>query len=219
MIENIFRHKEERKKKGLSPESENILELIAAAAREVDRPIVFAIAIIILAYLPIFTLQRIEGRLFAPMAWTVAFALLGSLLLVLTIVPVLASYFMKGDLNEWHNPYMAKLQVLYRQALEWSLERRKLMVGIALGSFALTLYLAFGGPIGSEFLPHLDEGSIWVRGTLPPSTAFEGADDIVRKARGVFMQFPEVPTTVCQLGRPDDGTTPPDFSIRNVSSI
>ncbi len=210
MVENIFRYKEERKKSGAT-EPENMLQLIASASREVERPIVYAIGIIILAYLPIFTLQRIEGKLFTPMAWTVAFALLGSLVLVLTVVPVLCSYFLKGDLKEWHNPYMQWLKEKYKLALELSLERRNLVVGVALGSFAVTLFLAFGGPIGSEFLPHLDEGALWVRGTLPPSTSYKGAAEIVSKTREIFMKFPEVPITVCQFGRPDDGTDSTGF--------
>jgi cobalt-zinc-cadmium resistance protein CzcA len=210
MVENIFRFKEERKKRGLVG-GESFIELILAASREVERPIVYSIGIIILAYLPIFTLQRIEGKLFSPMAWTVAFALLGSLVLVLTVIPVLCSYFMKGELKEWHNPVMGWVRDHYRTSLEWSLSRRKLIVGSALASFALTIYLAFGGPIGSEFLPHLDEGAIWVRGTLPASTSYEGASEVVKKAREIFMQFPEVPITVCQLGRPDDGTDATGF--------
>ncbi len=208
MVENIFRHKQERKAKGLK--DENMIELIIAASREVERPIVYAVAVIILAYLPIFTLQRIEGRLFSPMAWTVAFALLGALLIVLTILPVLCSYFLRGELKEWHNPYFAKLQALYREALIRSLSRRGLVMGIAVGSFVLALVLAFG-VIGSEFLPHLDEGALWVRGTMPPSTAFEAGDAIVARERAVIMNFPEVPITVCQLGRPDDGTDATGF--------
>jgi heavy metal efflux system protein len=204
MIENIFRHKAERHAKGLT-EKENIVELVAAAAREVQRPIVYAIGIIILAYLPIFTLQRIEGKLFSPMAWTVAFALLGSLVCVLTVIPVLASYFMKGELKEWHNPIMDKVTESYRKTLHWCLANRNIVVGGSVASFVLTLYLAFGGPIGSEFLPHLDEGALWVRGTLPPSTSYDGAREVVKKARAVFMQFPEAPIAVCQMGRSDDG--------------
>jgi cobalt-zinc-cadmium resistance protein CzcA len=145
------------------------------------------------------------------MAWTVAFALLGSLVMVLTVVPVLCSYFLKGELKEWHNPFMHWIRERYRHNLNWSLERRPLVIGFALISFALTLFLAFGGPIGSEFLPHLDEGAMWVRGTLPPSTAYSGAASVVAKAREIFMQFPEVPITVCQLGRPDDGTDATGF--------
>lgn len=208
MVENIFRHKHERKAKG-EPEG-NIIELIVTAAKEVERPIVYAIAIIILAYLPIFTLQRIEGRLFSPMAWTVAFALLGSMVLVLTMVPVMCSYFLKGDLKEWHNPYFEKVQKFYRKALEQSLGKRNLVLGIAIGSFIMALILTFGF-IGSEFLPHLDEGNLWVRGTLPPSTSYGAATEIVEKIRHVFMGFEEVPLVVCQVGRPDDGTDATGF--------
>jgi heavy metal efflux system protein len=211
MVENIFRHKEARKKLGLAAADENIIELIIAAAREVERPIVYAIAIIILTYLPIFTLQRIEGRLFAPMAWTVGFALLGALILVLTVVPVLCAIFLRGELKEWHNPMMHWFEVNYRKALLWALERRRLIVGAAIGSFILTLILAFGGPIGSEFLPHLDEGSIWLRGTLPPSASYEMADSVVKKARKTLMKYEEVPIMVCQIGRPDDGTDATGF--------
>jgi cobalt-zinc-cadmium resistance protein CzcA len=210
MVENIFRHKEMRKRRG-ETEKENILQLIAAASREVERPIFFAIFIIILAYLPIFTLQRIEGRLFSPMAWTVAFALLGALVVSLTVVPVLCAYFLKGDLKEWHNPIVHWLEVNYRRALLWTLQRPRAVFGFAAACFIITIYLFFGGPIGSEFLPHLDEGSIWVRGTLPMSSSYEMAGDVVKKARDVFMKYPEVPITVCQLGRPDDGTDATGF--------
>jgi len=211
MVENIFRHKERQKTLPETQQTHDMIQLILVAAREVERPIVYAIAIIILAYLPIFTLQRIEGRLFSPMAWTVAFALLGALLLVLTVVPVLSYYLLKGNIKEWKNPLVTWLEVNYRLALHWVLARRPLIIGVALGCFALTLYLAFAGPIGSEFLPHLDEGTIWVRGTLPPSTSFEMANAVVAKARKAIMRYPEVPITVCQVGRPDDGTDATGF--------
>ncbi len=204
MVENIFRHKHENKLKGLTKD-EDLIGLITTATHEVGRPIFYAVLIIVLAYMPIFTLQRIEGRLFAPMAWTVAFALLSSLLLVFTIVPVLCSYFMKGELKEWHNPIMHRLEKMYRSSLTWTLPRRPLVIGVSAVLFLITLVLAFGGLIGSEFLPHLDEGSIWVRGTLPPSASYFTADDVVKKARAILMKFDEVPITVCQMGRPDDG--------------
>ena len=203
MVENIYRHKEQAKEKGENP---NLIELILAAAREVERPIVYSIAIIILAYLPIFMLQRVEGRLFTPMAWTVAFAIVGAMLLAITLTPVLCSYLMKGEMKEWHNPVVEWLVREYRRTLKIALERPKIVFNIAIGSFIVTLFLAFGGPIGSEFLPHLDEGALWVRGTLPPSAGSNTSRDVVKKARAVFMQFPEVPITVCQMGRPDDGT-------------
>jgi len=211
MVENIFRHKQQAEERGEDPRGMDFIHLILRAAREVERPIVYAIAIIILAYLPIFTLERIEGKLFTPMAWTVTFALLGAMLLAITVVPVLCSYFLEGKQPEWHNPWVEKLRVNYRVYLVKALDNRRFVMWVALGSFALTIFLAFGGPIGSEFLPHLDEGSLWVRGTLPPSTGLNTANDIVKKARAVFMQFPEVPMTVCQVGRPDDGTDATGF--------
>ena len=203
MVENIYRHKETAKEKGEEP---NIITLIIAAAKEVERPIVYAIAIIILAYLPIFTLQRVEGRLFSPMAWTVAFALLGAMVLAITLVPVLCSFLMTKDLKEWHNPAVAWLEKNYKPALQKALDNRTLVKKLMIGAFVVTAYLAFGGPIGSEFLPHLDEGALWVRGTLPPSAGYNSSSSIVKKARAVFMEFPEVPISVCQMGRPDDGT-------------
>jgi len=204
MVENIFRHKEQRKEAG--DHDYSLVDLITTAAKEVERPIVYAIAIIILAYLPIFTLQRVEGRLFSPMAWTVAFALMGAMILAITLIPVLCALFMKGELKEWHNPAVTWLVSEYRRILGLALARPRVVLGIAGGSFLVTLFLAFGGPIGSEFLPHLDEGALWVRGTLPPSAGANISNEVVKKARAVFMQFPEVPITVCQMGRPDDGT-------------
>jgi heavy metal efflux system protein len=208
MVENIFRHRRERQKDG---KPFTMYELILQAAREVERPIVYAIAIIILAYLPVFTLQRIEGRLFSPLAWTIAFALLGSLLISLTIVPVLCSFLLKGEQREWHNPFLAFVQKHYRGALEWALDHKLSVVGVAVVSFLGSLYLALGGPIGSEFLPHLDEGAIWLRGTLPPSTSHTTAKEFIKQARAIIMKFPEVPMTVCQIGRPDDGTDSTGF--------
>jgi heavy metal efflux system protein len=208
MVENIFRHIREKQRAGIEY---NIIELILEAAREVERPIVYAIAIIILAYLPVFTLQRVEGRLFSPLAWTVAFALLGALVVALTTIPVIATYVLKGKLNEWHNPFLAFIQKYYRRSLAWALDHKRVVVGITSGSFLVAAFLALGGPIGSEFLPHLDEGNIWLRGTLPPSVSQPAAAELVKKARQVLMGFEEVPIVVCQVGRPDDGTDATGF--------
>src|SRR5271168_948302 len=152
MVENIVRH--------LS-HSDNTykttLERIRDAANEVQRPVFYAIAIIITAYLPIFTLQRVEGKLFRPMAWTVAFALLGSLLFSMLIAPALSSLLFRTGVNEWKNPVMIFLTAHYRRAVTWAVRNRPVTVGVALASLAVTLFLAFSGIIGSEFLPHLDE--------------------------------------------------------------
>ena len=133
-----------------------------------QRPVFYAIGIIITAYLPIFTLQRVEGRLFHPMAWTVAFALLGALLFSILIAPVLSSVLFNKGVREWHNPVMEFLKRRYRVAVPWAIEHRWVTVGGALVGLVATIYLALGGVIGSEFLPHLDEGALWVRGTLAP---------------------------------------------------
>jgi heavy metal efflux system protein len=171
----------------------------------------FAIAIIITAYLPIFTLQRVEGRLFHPMAWTVAFALLGALLFSILIAPVMASFAFRKGAKEWRNPAMDFSVKHYRSAVRWAIRRRGLVLGVGVLGFFVTLYLAFGGVIGSEFLPHLDEGALWVRGTLAPSTGPDEGTRVANQARVVLCSFPEVPQCTSQVGRPDDGTDTTGF--------
>src|SRR5580692_1448855 len=165
MVENIVRHMTHGEASYKTP-----MDRIREAAHEVQRPVFFAIAIIITAYLPIFTLQRVEGRLFHPMAWTVAFALLGALLFSMLIAPVLASVFFSKGVSEGRNRVMEFLKKHYSRAVRWAIEHRLVTVGCAGLSLAATILLALGGFIGSEFLPHLDEGAMWVRGTLAPST-------------------------------------------------
>ena len=171
-----------------------------------QRPVFYAIAIIITAYMPIFTLQRVEGRLFRPMALTVAFALLGALTFSILIAPVLASVLFRSGVREWHNPVMAYLTEHYRRRLRWCLGHRGLTVGVGLAALAASLFLWFSGIIGSEFLPHLDEGAIWARGTLANSTSLTEGEKFTTNERYVFASFPEVKTVVSEVGRPDDGT-------------
>ncbi len=207
MVENIVRHlNQPTKNHQLRP-----LDKVREAAHEVQRPVFYAIGIIITAYLPIFTLQRVEGKLFKPMAWTVAFALLGALIFSMLIAPALASFFFRGGMKEWRNPAMEYLVVQYRKAVNWAIQNRRITIGAALVSFAFTIYLALGGVIGSEFLPHLDEGAIWVRGTLAPSTGPTESARVADRARQILCSFPEVPQVVDQLGRPDDGTDTTGF--------
>ncbi|HTB23514.1 MAG TPA: CusA/CzcA family heavy metal efflux RND transporter [bacterium] len=201
MVENIFRYKEMEKKSGKVSDRVN---LILDAASEVERPIVFAIAIIILAYLPIFTLQRVEGRLFSPMAWTVAFALLGAMVFVVTAVPVICYYVLSGKLSEWHNPVLAWAENAYQKSLAWCLEHKGRIVGLSLFAFGVAVWLAVR-VIGSEFLPHLDEGDIWVRGTLPNSISYDAAIKVADRARKILASYPETGTVYSQIGRPDDG--------------
>jgi cobalt-zinc-cadmium resistance protein CzcA len=206
MIENIVRHLH-RREEG----TRTLLDKIRTAAHEVQRPVFYAIAIIITAYLPIFTLQRVEGKLFRPMAWTVAFALLGALLFSMLFAPALASFMFRGEMKQWENPVMKFLTVRYRKGVAWAIRNRWLTVGVAGLAFLGAIYLAFSGVIGSEFLPHLDEGAIWVRGTLAPSTGPTDSARIAEQAREVLASFPEVPQVVTQIGRPDDGTDTTGF--------
>jgi heavy metal efflux system protein len=205
MIENIVRHL------GHSDGVKTPLEKIGDASHEVQRPVFYAIAIIITAYLPIFTLQRVEGRLFHPMAWTVAFALLGALVFSIVIAPVLASFAFAKGAKEWHNPVMRFLIERYRGALRQAIHHRLITVGVALVGVVMAGYLFLSGAIGSEFLPHLDEGALWVRGTLAPSTGPAEGIRVANQARVVLCSFPEVPQCTSQVGRPDDGTDTTGF--------
>ena len=201
MVENIVRHLSHR-----SVETRTPAEQIREAAHEVQRPVFFAIGIIITAYLPIFTLQAVEGRLFRPMAWTVAFALLGALTFSMIVAPVLASLLFRKGAKEWTNPVMGFLIVRYRKAVTWAIHQRLVTVGVGVVGLAIAIYLAFGGVIGSEFLPHLDEGALWVRGTLAQSAGPSDGIQVTNQARILLCSFPEVTECTSQTGRSDDGT-------------
>ena len=205
MVENIVRHMG-RRQSGSGTIVKTPAETIRDACHEVQRPVFYAIAIIITAYMPIFTLQRVEGRLFRPMAWTVAFALLGALFFSILIAPVLASALFRRGVRERHNPVLAFLTDLYRKTVRWAIGHRWITVGAGVAALGVTLYLALSGVIGSEFLPHLDEGAIWARGSLAVSTSLTEGERFTKQARLVFASFPEVTKVVSEVGRPDDGT-------------
>jgi heavy metal efflux system protein len=206
IIENIVRHFSMASNAQKTP-----LERIRDAVLEVIRPVFYARAIIIAAYLPIFTLQSVEGRLFKPMAWTVSFALLGALVFAVIIAPVLALIVFRRGVNEWHNPVMAFLSAKYRLAVRWAIEHRRVTLLSGAAAFALAVFLMMSGLIGSEFLPHLDEGAIWVRGTLAPSTGPTEGVRVTNQARVILASFPEVTVVTSQVGRPDDGTDTTGF--------
>jgi cobalt-zinc-cadmium resistance protein CzcA len=206
MVENIVRHLSRR-----DDDSRTVAQKIFDAAHEVQRPVFYAIAIIITAYLPIFTLQGVEGRLFQPMAWTVAFALLGALLFSILVAPVLSSVMFGRGTREWYNPVMTWLTARYRDAVGRAIQWRWLTVGVGAASLTLAVYLAFGGVIGSEFLPHLDEGALWVRGTMAPSTGQHQGIAVSNQARLALCAFPEATVCTSQVGRPDDGTDTTGF--------
>ena len=199
MVENIIRHI------GHRDPGTSLPDRIRAAAHEVQRPVFYAILIIITAYLPIDTLQSVEGRLFRPMAWTVGFALLGAMIFSVSLAPVLISFLFRKETPEWHNPVVGWLTKRYRQALTWSIHHRWVMVGVAVLTLCSSIYLVESGVIGSEFLPHLDEGALWVRGTLAPSTGPTESIRVANQARVILASFPEAIQVTSQAGRDDTG--------------
>ena len=201
MVENIVRHLARKEENGRP-----VRVRIAEAAHEVQRPVFYAIAIIITAYLPIFTLQAVEGRVFRPMAWTVAFALLGALIYSIILAPVLSSFFLSKGASEWKNPVMEYLRERYRYGVTWAIHHRPVVLTGGVAALVLAVFLIFSGIIGSEFLPHLDEGALWVRGTLDQSAGPTEILRVANQARVILCSFPEATDCTSQTGRPDDGT-------------
>jgi cobalt-zinc-cadmium resistance protein CzcA len=183
------------------------LHTLKSVALELGRPILFSKAIIILAFLPIFTFQRVEGKIFSPMAYTLSFALLGAILLTLTLVPAILSVSLRyTELAEKHSRWMHALQERYRSLLRWAMPRRGLILTTSCALLALSLVLS--PYLGSEFLPKLDEGNIWLTITLLPSTSIDKTKDVEQNVRAILRRYPEVNNVVTQVGRPDDGTDP-----------
>ncbi|WP_300172034.1 CusA/CzcA family heavy metal efflux RND transporter [uncultured Nitrosomonas sp.] len=183
------------------------LSALRQTAISLSKPILFSKAIIILAFVPIFTFQRVEGKIFSPVAFTLSFALLGAIILTLTLVPALLSYLLqRSTVTEPHLTWMERLQSGYRKLLDWADVRPRIMAAITAGSLAGALSLL--PVIGTEFLPKLDEGNIWLTIALPPSIHLEQSKEIERAVRAKLAAYPEVKTVVAQVGRPDDGTDP-----------
>jgi len=201
MTENIMRHLSTKK-----PERQNITREVQSAAFEVARPLTFAVLIIMTVYVPILTFQRIEGRLFHPMAVTISLAVIGSLILTLTLIPVLSSYFFRQPPAERESPLLERLRQLYLPSLRWCLARPLIPVLSAVGLLAVSLIVF--ALLGKEFLPELDEGDIWLRVKFPVGISLEGAQPYVHDIRERILKFPEVRTVVSQDGAPDDGTDP-----------
>ena len=203
VVENIFRKLSEARG-GL--DLGRRLELVLEATVEVGRPTLFSMLIIIAAHIPIFTLQRHEGRIFAPMAWSVTSALVGSLMISLTVVPLLCLLLLRRKLPERENSLVHRSKALYLPALEWALHRRRLVVAGA--AVALVASLALVPRLGSEFLPELNEGAIWINLPMPPSVSVSEAQALLGKVRGLLRTIPEVRTVISKTGRPEDGTDP-----------
>jgi cobalt-zinc-cadmium resistance protein CzcA len=205
MVENIFRELAARYRQDY-----NLLDVIRAAARDVERPIFYAIAVIIAGYIPIYVLTGPSGRLFQPMADTMSFALLGSLLCALTLLPVLCAFFLRKHVHEPKVPVFEWVRRnLYGRALGWCLRNRLVTVALVLMIFGASLTLI--PYIGAEFMPHLDEGALWVRATAPYTISFEEASKLSPEIRDILLSFPQVTTVANELGRPDDATDPTGF--------
>ena len=211
VIENIMHRLAE---KGEAMKDSERREVIIDAANEVGRPTLFSMLIIIAAHVPIFALQRHEGRIFQPMALSVTTALIGSLIFSLTLVPLLAYWVLRKKLPHHDNRLVAACKRVYEPVLRWSLEHRRKVVVMALAAFALALVAA--ARLGSEFLPELDEGTFWVNFDLPSSISNEGAAQVLNKSRKALLAIPEVRTTVSKAGQPEDGTDPKTISMAEI---
>ena len=204
MVENIFRELAARHGTKYS-----VTEVIRHASRDVERPIFYAIAVIIAGYLPIYVLTGPSGRLFRPMADTMSFALAGSLLCSLTLLPVLCAYFLRKHVKEPDVPFYKRVEHAYDRLLHACLRQRALTLAVSCLLFIASLALA---PfIGAEFMPHLDEGSLWVRATMPYTISFEEASKLGPQVRNLLLGFPQVTTVANELGRDDEGTDPIGF--------
>lgn len=206
MVEHILHTLHERQHRPGFVEQGGVLAAIRDAALEVERPIFFSLLIIISAYIPLFTLERVERKLFTPMAFTVCFALLGSMLLALTLIPVLATFLFRDGAKGWENPILPWLAKRYKSILERALRRPLIVFAISgtvvVGAFALA------GALGIEFLPSLDEGVVWVRAVLPPGISLEKSAQVAGQIRGIVEKYPEVALVSSQTGRNDSGTDP-----------
>jgi heavy metal efflux system protein len=204
MVENIYRELGLRE-----GQKYDLHEVILTAARDVDRPIFYSVAIIIAGYIPIYALSGPSGKLFHPMADTMSVALVGALILTLTFVPVMCSYWFKKGVREPRNKPFEWIKKEYGSELKWCLERPWLTMIVATIIFGVSLL--FAPFIGGEFMPHLDEGALWVRATMPYTISYEEAAKVAPQIRTILAKYPMVTDVGSELGRPDDGTDPTGF--------
>jgi heavy metal efflux system protein len=204
MVENVFRELAAR-----HGEDYDLIYVIRAAAKDVERPIFYAVAVIIAGYLPIYVLTGPSGKLFQPMADTMGFALVGSVLCALVLLPVLCSYLLRGKIHEPRVSFFDFIRRGYGVLLGWCLRNRTVSTALLLSVFAASLLLI--PLIGAEFMPHLDEGALWMRATAPYTISFEEASKLSPQIRDILRTFPQVTTVANELGRPDDGTDSTGF--------
>src|ERR1700732_874267 len=204
MVENIYRELGLRE-----GQQYNLQEVILAAAKDVDRPIFYSVAVIIAGYIPIYALSGPSGKLFHPMADTMTIEAVGALILTLTFVPVMCAYWFKKGVHERVNKPFEWVRARYANQLDRCLDHPKMTILVAVIIFGATLLLI---PfIGGEFMPHLDEGALWVRATMPYTISFEEASKFSPQVRAMLMKYPQVTDVGSELGRPDDGTDPTGF--------
>ena len=201
VLENVFRRLTERREHHRAPKA-----IVLDAAVEVGRPTLYSMLVIIIAHLPIFTLQRHEGRIFAPMAYTVVSALVGSLLFSLTLVPLLSFFLLRNHAEGGDNVIVRLCKRAYRPALRFALERRRMVLGAAVAALAGSLLLV--PALGTEFLPELNEGALWINVMLPPGISVTETSRQLARIRGMLRRFPEVVSVLSKAGRPEDGTDP-----------
>ena len=204
MVENIYRQLALRHGTKYS-----VRDVIIEAAAEVDRPVVYAVAVIVAGFLPIYVLNGPSGRLFTPMADTMIYALIGALILTLTLIPVLCLWFLRHGVRERHNAAFAWMKARYSRMLDWSLVHKGSVIGGSVGLFIVSIALTF--VVGAEFMPTLDEGALWVRATLPYTISLEESSAIVPKIRAILKSFPEVTDVASEHGRDDGGVDPTGF--------
>ncbi|WP_447732221.1 efflux RND transporter permease subunit [Rhodanobacter soli] len=204
MVENIYRQLADREGTKF-----NVIEVIRDAAAEVDRPLFYAVAVIVVSFLPIYVLSGPSGTLFKPMADTMVFALVGSLVITLTLLPVLCSWFMRKGVRERRNRAFEAIKSVYIKGLDFCLAR--VWATTIASALLLGLSLLLVPRIGAEFMPHLDEGALWVRATMPYTISFDESAKITPQIRDILRSFPQVTTVASELGRPDDGTDSTGF--------
>ena len=204
MVENIYRRLAESEER-----PDNIMTVVRDAAAEVDRPLFYSVIVIVVSFLPIYVLSGPSGVLFKPMADTMIFALIGSLIVTLTLLPVLCSWFMRSGVRERRNAVFERVRSSYIRGLDHCLGRPR--VTVAVSGVLLLLSLLLFADVGAEFMPHLDEGALWVRATMPYTISFDESAKIVPQVRQIIASFPEVTVVGSEHGRPDDGTDPTGF--------
>lgn len=208
VVENVFRRLGELKQPA---DRKTFAAAIERATVEVGRPTFFSMLIIIAAHIPIFTLQRHEGRIFAPMAWTVTSALVGSLLFSLTLVPLLCLFLLRRKIPHGENALVRLLKRPYVASLRWALAHPSLVILASVAGFGASLALT--GQLGTEFLPELNEGTIWVNANMPPGISVEQARAYCRRIRDILRKTPEVRSVLSKAGRPEDGTDPKPINM------